>query len=83
MKTYRRHSCTRTHRTYRTMAQCIWPRAVWIIGNGEFASVAWCRALTIQLHHTLEAAEEAKAAIDSTGCGGACRGDHEIVRLAL
>jgi len=81
-KTYRRHDCTRRHRTYATLARCIWGRrAAWVMGEGPFATLAWCRTLTVSLHRTLEAATEAKGYIDSTSCGGVCTGRHEIIRL--
>lgn len=84
MKTYRRHYCGRTHRSYRTLARCLWPRAVWVCGTGPYATAARCRVLTVQLHPTLEAAQAAKRVIDSSGCGGKCpctgRG-HELIRL--
>jgi hypothetical protein len=67
----------------------MWPRAVWITGEGPFALVARCpsgpsrrrSALTITLWRTPRDAEVSKAFIDSTGCGGRCWGDHEIIRL--
>jgi len=83
VKIYRRHYCERRHRTYRTLAKCLWPRALWIVGEGPYATLAWCpRGLTVELHRTREAAEEAKACIDVTGCGGLCQGRHEIIILA-
>lgn len=85
MKTYRRHYCARRHKTYRTLAQCLWPRAVWITGNGPYATLARCgRALTVQLHPTADAAQVARRVIDSSGCGGSCPctgAGHETVRL--
>lgn len=87
MKVYRRHQCNRRHRTYRTLAECIWPRAAPIIGEGEYATVSYCahgphdRAVTVQLHATLDDANAAKEFIDRTGCGGRCTRQHEIIRL--
>ncbi|MEU5624243.1 hypothetical protein [Streptomyces tendae] len=82
MKTYRRHNCTRTHRTWTTLAKCIWPRATWIHGNGPYASVARCgRGTTVQLCTSPEDAQEMKDAIDSTGCGGRCMRRHELIQL--
>ena len=82
MKTYRRHYCERKHRTYRTLAKCIWPRAVWVVGEGPFALLAWCRDLTVTLHWDYDGAVEAKRLIDSDACGGRCTNRHEIVKLA-
>lgn len=81
-KTYRKHNCNRAHRTWRTAAKCIWPRAHWIHGEGSWVLLAWCRALTVTLHSDLASAETQKAFIDKTGCGGKCGGRHEIVHLA-
>jgi hypothetical protein len=82
MKTYRRHNCTRTHRTYTTHAKCIWPRALWIHGNGPYASVARCgRGTTIQLSQNTEDATAAKELIDNHGCGGLCQRRHELIEL--
>jgi hypothetical protein len=72
-----------SHRSYRTLAKCLWPRACWIAGNGPWASLAYCRVLTIELHSTRERAEQAKRMIDSTGCGGGCYRQHKIARLGL
>jgi hypothetical protein len=81
VKVYRRHCCERSHRTYRTLAKCIWRRAAWIAGEGPFALLAWCRALTVTLHATHDDALEAKRTIDLSACGGRCTGRHEIIRL--
>lgn len=82
MKTYRRHNCTRTHRTWTTFAKCTWPRALWIHGDGPYASVARCgRGTTIQLCQTAADAREMKQLIDNTGCGGLCQRRHEVIRL--
>jgi hypothetical protein len=81
--TYRRHNCTRRHRTYATLAKCIWPRAVWIHGDGEYASVAYCRNTTVWLHPNLEQANASLAWIDHFGCGGRCSRDHKVIRLEL
>jgi hypothetical protein len=71
------------HRSYRTLAKCIWPQAYWVAGEGPWASLAHCNVLTIELHRTRATAEAAKRAIDGTGCGGRCHRHHEIVHLAL
>jgi hypothetical protein len=81
MKIYRRHNCTAKHRTSRTLAKCMFPRAEWVSGRGEFATLAHCRVLTIELHETIEKAQTALRLIDSTGCGGMCHRHHELVQL--
>jgi hypothetical protein len=82
-KVYRRHRCQRRHRTYRAFANCVWPRAEWILGEGPFALLAHCSVLTVTLHTTLESAENDKRMIDGGACGHACHGDHEIIELLL
>jgi hypothetical protein len=78
---YRRHNCDRRHKTYRTAAGCIWPRAEWIDGRGPFAVLAYCRVLTVTLHQTAESAQRALALINSDACGGLCHNAHGIVQL--
>lgn len=77
--------CSKTHRTYHAVAKCKFPWALWIDGEGEWGSMAWCErpdyrgsTLTIQLYKTREAAEKAKQWIDEGGCGGSCYKDHTI-----
>jgi hypothetical protein len=83
MKIYRRHRCSAQHRTFRTFANCVWPRAAWVHGEGPFALVAYCgRRVTVSLHATADAAEENKWLIDDTACVGSCCRSHEIIRLA-
>lgn len=83
LKVYRRHHCTRAHRTNQVFARCIWKWAHWVAGEGQFASVSRCRGTTVALYERLEHAEQAKRVIDSSACGGACSRRHEIVRLDL
>lgn len=84
MKTYRLHHCQARHRTFRTLAKCIWPRAAWISGNGRYALLARCRVLTVSLWTDPAEAEASKRVIDASACGGLCRhaAGHEIVQLA-
>lgn len=82
VKTYRRHRCTRKHRTYRTLASCMWPRALWVHGEGPWASVAHCgRGTTVQLCSTVDDAQTAKSFIDNMGCGGRCGRNHEVIYI--
>ena len=83
MKAYRRHNCRRSHKTYRTLARCMFPRAAWIEGEGPIALLAWCDVLTVSLHLTQSAALEDKEVIDASACGGQCTGRHEVVKLVL
>jgi hypothetical protein len=50
-----------------------------IVGRGRFWTAAWCRTLSIHRHETLEAAQRAMALLDRVGCGGGCRGNHELI----
>ena len=76
--------------TYRAEARRRWgSQADWINGDGRYATLARCPSggsgghdrLTVQLHVTPEQANEALAFIAQFGCGGACRGRHELVDL--
>ena len=78
---YRRHNCTRRHRTYSTFARCIWPRAAWVLGEGPYAVVAYCKVTTVTLHPDLDAARGALDFIGDFGCGGRCTRRHKLIRL--
>jgi hypothetical protein len=70
-------------KSYVSEARERWPRAIWIIGCGEYASVSHCDpGMTVMLFETLAEARIAKSQIDKTACGGGCRGLHSIVNLA-
>lgn len=93
MKIYQRHYCDSRHRTFNTKARCLWPRAIWIMGEGKYAVLAWCcgsygwmkgkKTLTVTLWETHEEAVKAMRQIDETGCGGKCSGDHEIIVIGF
>ncbi|CAN5873899.1 hypothetical protein BH23ACT5_BH23ACT5_09900 [soil metagenome] len=78
------HNCGTQHRTYRTLAKCIWKTAHWVDGEGHLALVSYCpsgpyeQAITVTLWTDHESAERQKVMIDRTDCGGRCRGQHEI-----
>ena len=60
----------REHPTVRA-ARRRWPRAIWIIGNGEYASVIHCPpGTTVMLFGTQAEADILKGFIDETACGG-------------
>lgn len=81
-KTYSRHYCQRQHRSFRTLAQCIWPRAAWISGDAALALVSYCGAVTtVSLHRSIDDAECSRVHIDRGGCGHACVKHHELIRL--
>lgn len=83
MKTYRRHRCDAKHRTTRTFMWCAIPNACWIVGDGPYALIAWCRVPSVTLWRTLAEAEASKTDIDRHSCGGMCNGRHEIVQVVL
>ncbi|GAB3154210.1 hypothetical protein GCM10027258_57750 [Amycolatopsis stemonae] len=86
-KVYRQHNCARKHRTFLAMAKCIWRRAVWITGEGPYATVSRCAhgpyelAVTVRLHADLDSAQSSLKLINDTGCGGRCSNRHELVEL--
>jgi len=49
--------------------------------ESRYASAAYCGTTTVMLFASLAEAEHAKSLIDSTGCGHACRAEHELVDL--
>jgi hypothetical protein len=46
------HRCARSHTTHRTMAECLWPGAVEVSGEGAFALLCQCRVFTVTLFAT-------------------------------
>ncbi|MDR6439087.1 hypothetical protein J2790_004262 [Paenarthrobacter nicotinovorans] len=81
MKTYRKHKCTRQHRTSKTFLACAIPRHHWIRGKGNIALIAWCDAPSISLWTKAEDADASKDFIDAVGCGGRCTGRHDIIQV--
>jgi hypothetical protein len=86
MKTYSRHYCEKRHRRYYTAANCIWGRrAIWVEGDGPYATLAWCVDLSVRLHKTLAEAESSLRYINNKGCGHACEpypDSHELIKLS-
>lgn len=82
-RTITAHACKGSHRAYYSLAACAWKNAVWVGGEGPWALLAHCGDLSVMLYPTEEAAQTAKVQIDNFGCGHACHGAHEIVRLRL
>lgn len=77
-------TCTdHRHRLFRAVARCRWPSAEWIAGDGPYAVAAYGRPLTIQLYATSEAAANARALIDETGCGHTCTSWHQVYELGM
>jgi hypothetical protein len=67
--------------SYVAMARRHWPAAEWIIGQGRYASIAYCDVTTVMLFAAQAEAEHAKAFIDRIACGHACLREHEIADL--
>jgi hypothetical protein len=80
---YRQHNCQRRHRTVNTFMKCAIPRAAWVLGDGPYACIAWCRVPTVTLFDTLDDAVKARAWIDATACGGRCQRRHQVVRVEV
>ncbi|WP_409186711.1 hypothetical protein F9C11_21720 [Amycolatopsis sp. VS8301801F10] len=86
-KIYRKHNCSAKHRTWRTLAACMWPQAAWISGEGQYATVSRCsesavrQVVSVALHDDLAKAKEALDLINATACGGRCVKDHELIKL--
>ena len=83
IKTYSHHNCSRVHRTHRALAECMFrrQRPWWVSGQGEYATLSYCRGLTVALWRTLAEAQDALSLIDGDACGGACRNNHALIRL--
>lgn len=87
----RPHRCAgrrRTHRTYASLAACLWPDAVEVGGEGWWALKAYCGAggrgeLRVTLWRNIDDVEQAKRERDTDGCGRArcAPARHQIVRL--
>jgi hypothetical protein len=75
--------CGKQHKKLSAVARCLWRRAAWIEGDGPFAVLAHCRALTVMRHPDEGAARASQRQIDKTGCGGLCSRRHEIVEIRL
>jgi hypothetical protein len=76
--------CGRNHRSYETVAECLWPKATWISGEGPYAVLAHCNELlTVSLHPDEAIAEESIGVLDQFGCGYACGRRHEIIQISL
>jgi|GEM_PF-2526319 len=83
VKVYRLHHCAANHRTERTFLQCAIPRLAWVAGSGSYALIAWCKVPTVTLYPSLADALEGAEVIATGGCGGRCRGRHEVVYVDL
>lgn len=75
------HGCGRTHRGYQSLAECCWPGAAYVTGDGPFAVVSRCGLLEVSLHASREEARRRHARLEQHGCGRCCEGRHEVAEL--
>lgn len=75
------HSCGRTHRGYQSLAECTWPDAGYVVGDGPFALLARCDLFTVSLYETSAEAHRRKRLLDDRGCAMTCEGRHELTGL--
>jgi hypothetical protein len=68
---------------WRKTAKSVRPKAIWIEGSGEYASISDCLGNNDLLVRNRETAEQAKSVIDGSECGGSCVGKrgHSIIHL--
>lgn len=71
------HHCGRIHRGYQSLAECTWPDAAYVVGDGRYAVLARCDLFTVALYETSAEARRRKRGLDSSGCGRTCEGRHE------
>lgn len=82
MKTYSRHYCGATHRTYRELVECMFqpgPHPARVRGEGRYAALTGCQGLTVTLYDTLEQAEAeldlTRGSCVAVGCW------HDLIRI--
>jgi len=76
------HGCGRTHRGYQSLAECCWPEAAFITGDGPHAVLARCGLLSVSLYPTPDEARRRLRRLEAEGCGRTCEGRHELADLA-
>lgn len=72
------HGCGRTHRGYQSLAECTWPDAAYVVGDGAYAVLARCDLFIVALYETSAEARRRKRGLDATRCGQMCEGRHEL-----
>lgn len=75
------HHCGRTHRGFQSLAECTWPDAAYITGDGPYALVAHCDMLTVALYETAIEAGRARQRLKAVGCGRTCERRHQLAVL--
>lgn len=81
-RVYREHYCERRHRTYLTLAKCVFWKAGTITGDGPWA-VPSCTWFTISLHDSQEEARETIRFLNQGHCGHRCVGQHRLIFLDI
>jgi hypothetical protein len=75
------HGCGRTHHGYQSLAECTFPDAAYVTGDGPYALVARCDMLSVALYETEAEVRRRRKRLETTGCGRACEHRHEVVLL--
>lgn len=75
------HGCGRTHHGHQSLAECTWPEAAYIVGDGAYAVLARCGMFTVALYETDAEARRRKLVLDRSGCAQVCEGHHEVATL--
>lgn len=75
------HGCGRIHYGYQSLAECRWPDAAYVTGDGAFAVLSRCDLLAVSLYDTRAEARRRHRRLEEQGCGRACEGRHELVVL--
>ena len=76
------HGCGRTHHGYQSLAECRWPEAAFVTGDGPWALIAKCDMVSVALYESREEARRRRKRLDTVGCGRTCDGLHDVVDLA-
>jgi hypothetical protein len=75
------HRCGRVHRGYQSLAECTWPDAAYVVGDGPYALLARCDLFTVTLYETMAEARRRRRVLELRGCGKTCEGRHELAGL--
>lgn len=83
MKVYRNHRCGRKHKSEAAFLRCAFPTLSWVVGDGNYAVIAWCRTPTVTLWLKTDLAQAALTELNALACGGRCVGRHDLVRIEI
>lgn len=76
------HGCGRTHHGYQSLAECCWPDAAYVTGDGPYALVATCEMVSVALYDSESEARRRRSRLDTVGCGRGCERHHDLFDLA-